>query len=382
MRNKDAIKAGFRQAFAEAMQSNDTNAVVEAFVNYAEQIGADIKADAEAYRQTQDASILARRGVRVLTSEEKAWYSKAIKAMQSADVRSAVTGLTEAIPATIVESVLEDIKKEFPLVNAVDCMSTGCLAKILINGQGRQKAVWGALSSAITKELSGAVVPLEINHNKLSAYIPVSQDMLTDTGIEWIDLYTRSILTESLGEGLCDGIINGNGKDQPIGMTKDLTAAVDPQTGYADKTAIALTDLKPAAYGAVVATLATDGTGRARKIDSLIMVCNPVDYFSKVCPATTYLTEVGVYVGNVLPFPTEIIQDANVTQGTAVIGIGKAYKLGVGVGGDGGRIEYSDQYQFVEDNRVYKIKAYANGRPTDNNAFVVADISNLAPLQA
>lgn len=381
MRNKDAIKAGFRQAFADAMQSNDTNAVVEAFVNYAEQIGADIKADAEAYRQTQDASILARRGVRVLTSEEKAWYSKAIKAMQSADVRSAVTGLTEGIPTTIIEDVLENIKKEFPLVNAVDCMNTGAMAKILINAQGRQKAVWGALNTAITKELSGAVAPLAINHNKLSAYIPVSQDMLLE-GPEWVDAYVRALLVEALGEGLCDGIINGNGKDQPIGMTKDLTAAVDPQTGYADKTAVTLTSLKPAAYGAVVGTLATDDTGRARKIDSLIMVCNPVDYFGKVAPATTYLTAVGTYVGNVLPFPTQIIQDANVAQGKAVIGIGKAYKLGVGVGGDGGRIEYSDQYQFVEDNRVYKIKAYANGRPTDNKAFVVADISGLEPLQS
>lgn len=381
MRNKDAIKAGFRQAFADAMQSNDTNAVVEAFVNYAEQIGADIKADAEAYRQTQDASILARRGVRVLTSEEKAWYSKAIKAMQSADVRSAVTGLTEGIPTTIIEDVLENIKKDFPLVNAVDCMNTGAMAKILVNAQGRQKAVWGALNSAITKELSGAVAPLDISHNKLSAYIPVSQDMLLE-GPEWVDAYVRALLVEALGEGLCDGIINGNGKDQPIGMKKNLSVAVDPVTGYADKTAVTLTSLKPAAYGAVVATLATDGTGRARKIDSLIMVCNPVDYFGKVAPATCYLTEVGTYVHNVLPYPTEIIQDANVTQGTAIIGVGKAYKLGVGVGGDGGRIEYSDQYQFVEDNRVYKIKAYANGRPTDNKAFVVADISGLEPLQS
>ena len=383
MRNKDAIKAGFRQAFADAMASNDTNAVVEAFVSYAEQIGADIKADAESYRQTQDVSILARRGVRVLTSEEKAWYSKAIKAMQSADVRSAVTGITEGIPTTIIEDVLENIKKDFPLVRAVDCMNTGALAKILINTSTRQKAVWGKLNTAIAAEISASVAPLEINHNKLSAYIPVSQDMLVESvGLPWLDSFIRSILTESLGCGLCDAIINGNGKDQPIGMTKDLGAAVDPQTGYANKTPIALTDLKPASYGGVVATLATDDTGRARKIDSLIMVVNPVDYFSKVAPATCYLTEVGSYIHNVLPFPTEIIQDANVAQNTAIIGIGKAYKLGVGTGGDGGRLEYSDDVRFLDDERVFKIKMYGNGRPRDNKAFVVADISNLAPLQS
>ena len=44
-----------------------------------------------------------------------------------------------------------------------------------------------------------------------------------------------------------------------------------------------------------------------------------------------------------------------------------------------GRIEYSDHYRFLEDERVYLIKAYANGMPLDNNAFLVLDISDLQP---
>lgn len=44
-----------------------------------------------------------------------------------------------------------------------------------------------------------------------------------------------------------------------------------------------------------------------------------------------------------------------------------------------GRIEYSDHYQFLEDDRVYMIKLYANGFPMDNNAFLVLDISGLRP---
>ena len=54
--------------------------------------------------------------------------------------------------------------------------------------------------------------------------------------------------------------------------------------------------------------------------------------------------------------------------------------MGVGKGGSGGQIEYSDEFQFLDDNRVYKIKLYGNGMPLDGNAFVVADITNLAPL--
>ena len=44
-----------------------------------------------------------------------------------------------------------------------------------------------------------------------------------------------------------------------------------------------------------------------------------------------------------------------------------------------GRIEYSDHYQFLEDDRVYLIKLYANGFPMDNNAFLVLDVSKMQP---
>ena len=46
-----------------------------------------------------------------------------------------------------------------------------------------------------------------------------------------------------------------------------------------------------------------------------------------------------------------------------------------------GKIEYSDEYRFLEDERVYLIKAYAHGFALDNNAFVVLNIENLQPVR-
>ena len=46
-----------------------------------------------------------------------------------------------------------------------------------------------------------------------------------------------------------------------------------------------------------------------------------------------------------------------------------------------GKIEYSDEYRFLEDERVYLIKLYANGFAMDNNAFVVLDITELHPVR-
>ena len=53
--------------------------------------------------------------------------------------------------------------------------------------------------------------------------------------------------------------------------------------------------------------------------------------------------------------------------------------LGVGTG-KGGKLEYSDDYKFVEDLRTYKIKFYGTGRPYDINAFMYLDITNLVPV--
>jgi len=108
-------------------------------------------------------------------------------------------------------------------------------------------------------------------------------------------------------------------------------------------------------------------------------VVNPLDYFRRVMPATTIMAPDGTYRNDVLPYPMETIQSAAVPVGKAVLGIGYRYLAMLGSERDG-RIDYSDHFQFLQDNRVYLIKGYANGLPLDNNAFLYLDISGLEPL--
>jgi len=67
-------------------------------------------------------------------------------------------------------------------------------------------------------------------------------------------------------------------------------------------------------------------------------------------------------------------------EGKAIFGIASRYFMGIGAGTSGGKLEYSDEYKFLEDERMYKIKLYGNGRPLDDVSFVYADISGLKPL--
>lgn len=379
MKNKDLMRANLQAAVSEAMQANDQTKLVDAFVSFADSIEQDVLADAEAYRQTQDASILASRGVRVLTSEEKKYYNSMIAAMKSADPRAAITNLDQALPQTVIKSVQEDIVSEFPLLDAVNFVVTTAVTKMVLNATGQTAATWGALTSAIVTEITGAVKVIDITKCKLTAYMSISEDML-DEGPAWVDAYVRALLTEAIGIGACQGVIAGTGKDQPIGMIKNLDGAVTEGV-YPDKTANAITKLDVSTFGKIASALSKDANGRPRKVDEILMVVNPVDYFEKVMPASTYLTNVGTYVQNVFPYPVNLIQDVNVPSGKAIFGLAKKYFLGANLGGKAGKLEYSDEFKFLEDLRTYKVKSYMNGQPEDNNAFYVADISGLKSLQ-
>ena len=110
----------------------------------------------------------------------------------------------------------------------------------------------------------------------------------------------------------------------------------------------------------------------------MIMVVNPVDYWQKVMPATTIQRPDGTFANDVLPYPTEIIQCEEVPTGKAVVGIAGQYFMGLGTSKDG-MIEYDDSYKFLQRERVYAAFLYGNGKPKDNNSFVVLDISGLQP---
>jgi hypothetical protein len=279
-----------------------------------------------------------------------------------------------------MDAVLDDIKSNFPLLSAINIQNTSTITKMIINKMGIQLAVWGALNKTITEELTGAIGEIDVNTNKLTAFMAISRDMV-DAGPEWMDAYVRAVLVEANGAGLCKAVVAGTGKDEPIGMLKDVSDNVTVTAGvYPDKQTVAITDLSPVTIGTIAATLTKGPNNRTRVVPKILVVVNPTDYFEKIMPATTYLTPNGTYVNNVLPYPSDIVQDVNVPSGKAIFGLASRYFMGVGKGGSGGQIEFSDEFKFLDDQRVYKTKLYGNGRPLDNNAFVVTDISGLTPI--
>lgn len=381
MKNKDVLameKAKILEKMNKAIMDNDQDAFAAAFEELSMNIQENIMAEVDLIQQQNDTNVLASRGVRQLTSEEKNYYEKVIEAMKSSNPRQSLTDMDVVMPKTTIDAVFEDLTTEHPLLDAIDFHNTSGLIEMLINEDETELATWDTLCAQIVTELTSGFKKANMGLNKLSAFLPVCKAML-DLGPAWLDRYVRDILQEALYNGLEDAIIAGDGDKKPIGMMKQVgEGVVVTSNKYPDKEAVKVKSFDAVTYGGLLAKLAKTPKGKPRKVDGVILVVNPVDYFTKVMPGTTLMTPQGTYVNNVLPYPTKIIQSTRVPENKAVLGIGKKYFMGIGTA-KSGKIEYSDEYHFLEDERVYLVKLYGHGEPKDNNAFLTLDISELEP---
>ena len=386
MKNNDKqprTREQIRESMMQALKDNDPEAYSRAFDEMMQRVAADLSAEneqrLEEMRQSADAAVLAQRGVRQLTSDERRFYQTVIAAMTSAEPKQGLSGGDAVMPRTIINAVFDELQTRHPLLSRINFRPSGGAVDIVTSTNGYQKAVWGELCATIVTELLAGFTKVSTMLCKLSAFLPVCKAML-ELGPDWLDRFVREVLYEALANGLEFGIVTGTGKNMPIGMDRQVGAGVTVTDGvYPQKVAIALSDLSPQSIGNLLSLMAVDAAGKPREVRDVILLVNPADYFAKVMPATTLLAPDGSYRNDVLPYPMTIIQTQALSQNEAVIGIAYRYLAVAGTAKEG-RIEYSDQYHFLEDERVYLIKLYANGMPLDNNAFQRLNIQNLAPL--
>lgn len=380
MENLD-MKQTIMERLNQSLKEGNEEGFAQSFEAFADNLQKTIINDAKNVVESVDTNVLVNRGVRQLTSNENNYYQSVIEAMKSGSPRQALGDLTVVMPKTIIDDVFKDLTKNYPLLDAIDFQNSGAVTEWLLNAHTSQLATWSPLCADIVKELTSGFKSIDLQQNKLSAFIPVCKAML-DLGPAWLDKYVRTILTEALYLGLEEGILNGKGQTtelhEPIGMRKNLEGSVVQATGYPDKTKVALNSLDPNAYGEILSKLSVNDKGEPRIINSVILIVNPKDYLTKIMPATSPRTTDGTYATNVFPFPTTVIQSTRLAENEAIMGIGKRYLMASGIG-KSGRIEYSDDYQFLEDNRVYLTKFYGHGQPKCNNSFLLLDITTLAP---
>lgn len=369
---------------AEAFQSGDAKQMESAWDAFGNEIAESIRADFDLYSQSKDDQVLANRGYRTLTAKETAWYTGIAQALKRAESKQAFIDILgdehvdDLMPETVIEDVLRYLIETRPLLSKIRFANAGYSTKWIINDSTVQKGSWGTIDSKVTNEIKGALKVLDITQAKYTAFCIIPLDLL-DMGPVFLDAFIRAVLAEALGYGLEDAVVNGTGVNMPIGMTKNPNGDFNQSTGYPDKEKVAVTSFAPVDYGKLVAKVACTEKGKMRDIQGVVLLVNTIDYLTKVMPATTVLApEVGGYVRDLFPFPTEVIKSNVVKTGTAVLGVLEDYTLAVG-GKRNGAITFDDSVRFLDDVRTFKLIQHAAGRAYDNTSFAVLDISNLDP---
>lgn len=353
-----------RQKMLDAIQADDENAIAEAMCRMAEGIQSEILQEARSIAQTEstDRMIMSQRGQAQLTSEERSYYKSVIE-------NRGFTGLDVTIPPTVFNRVFEDLEQNHPILSKIDFINTGLVTKWIVRTSEVVGATWGKVSGKIVGELEASFGEEKADMYKLTAFFPVAKDML-ELGPEWLDRFVRTVLKESIQIALENAVINGDGNGKPIGMTRNIKSVDDGV--YAELSATELSDLNPDTLGSKVMAPLTDEGKKA--VSEIIMVVNPVDYWNKIFGKTTVMTAGGQYIHGVLPIPGEIVQSIAMPQGKMVCGRPKDYMLLVG-GAD--RIMQSDECRFLDDERVYATKMFANGKPKNEKSFLLFNIAGM-----
>ncbi|UII56707.1 phage major capsid protein [Cytobacillus spongiae] len=360
------------KAMQEAFENGDAKVVAENIVanfednmlHFQDMMNTVIKEARQADAENWDAQVLASRGVRVLTTEEKKFYNAAIEANSFDEV-------IKLMPPTVFERVFEDLEKEHPLLSRVNFQRTGATTAWVLRKPGNPVAFWGDVTAAIQEMLDEGFRTVEQGMYKLSGFLVVSKAMF-ELGPEWLDRYVRTFMAEVVADELENVIVNGDGNKKPIGMIRDLEGSVTNGV-YPEKTPVVLTDFTPKTIGEeILAPTTKNGT---RRYTGVTLIVNPMDYAVKFFALGAKQKDDGTWTYNNFSIPgLEIIQSPAVPLDRMISGKPKDYFMGVAAEQ---KLETTDVLRMIEDQRLYLVRQLANGRPLDPDSFTVFDISQI-----
>ncbi|HDR8448201.1 TPA: phage major capsid protein [Bacillus cereus] len=357
---KEALETGDAQAVAARIVAN-----MEGNMQHMQDMMNSIIEEAQqAKNENWDAQVLASRGARVLTSEEKKFYNAAIE-VQSFDE------VTKLMPPTIFERVFEDLEKEHPLLSLINFQTTGASTQWVLRKEGASVVFWGDVCDNIKEMTDEGFYTMDQGMFKLSGFLVVCKAMF-ELGPSWLDKYVRTFMKEVVAEELENVVVSGTGKKQPIGMLKDLKGAVTDGI-YPDKKAVVLKDFSPTTIGKeILAPTTKNGT---RRYTGVALIVNPLDYATKFFPIGAKRKDDGTWTYDNFGVPgLTMIQSPAVPLNRMISGKPKDYFMGVG---SAQKLESTDVLRMVEDQRLYLIRQLANGRPLDHDSFTVFDITAL-----
>ena len=342
------VKDKVKQLLEDAPADQKADAIMQSIemiqeATHAELIGQVV---AEAERASHDAEYKKQLGLRNLSQEEKKFY-EGFK-----DIRQSITAKQiDIIPTEIIDRTLDDVKKASPILKLVNMAPANVKKWIVASHSGA--ASWHGLTEAISSELSAEISALNIELHTLSAYLVIPK-AIRELSLEFVDRYFMAILSEAMQDGLVKGYLDGDGKNAPIGIFRQIGTTNSDATNKAKTVVNNITKFSPKGLAETRKTLTNEGK---RVVDKLYLICNPADEAEYVDPCMFGEALTGGYVNKSF-IDIEKIPDENCPKGKAAFTIEGYYTMGT----TEVRVNEYDQTKALEDADLIIAKCYANGR--------------------
>lgn len=298
-----------------------------------------------------------------LTSQEKSYFMELI-----GEEGKVSPNAQKTVPTTIIQRIFDGLTKEHKLLSMVDQAQIGLMTEWIFS-IGVNPAHWGTICSDLQEIMDKGFRKVNLGLYKLTAFMPVCKGLLDLNSPEWLAQYVITVIQESLAIAIEMAIIDGTGKDQPIGMRRSLSNVSSGEHTVVEATEIEKLDAETS--GQIMAGLVEyeveTGVKQTRTVtpEQVVILVNPVTYWTKVFPMMTLQKLNGVYVQS-LPLNFNIVQSEVVPQDELILGVAKDYFFGIG---KGVTLSQSDEVRFIQDERVYAGKFYGNGTPKFEGAF-------------
>ena len=313
---------------------------------------------AQAIKANSDSDYASKLGLRVLSKEEESFYEK------FKDIKQAITGAQiDLIPTSIVDLTLENVKATEPVLKLITFTPAGVKRWIAAERTGAYS--WSGLTEELKGALSANVKGLVTDLGKLDAYLIIPK-AIRELSYQFIDKYFMAILSEALRDGIAYGYLQGTGKEQPIGIYKQIDKTNEDGT-HQDKTVNTdLTKFTPKGLAPAKVYLSNKGK---RLVNKIYVICNPEDEANYVAPAI-YDAE-----GNLVSSfkNIEVIPCTENPKGKAALTLEGKYTMGI----TEVKINEYKETLATDDADLIVGKVYANGRATADNVAYIFDVTKL-----
>ena len=313
---------------------------------------------AQAIKANSDSDYASKLGLRVLSKEEESFYEK------FKDIKQAITGAQiDLIPTSIVDLTLENVKATEPVLKLITFTPAGVKRWITAERTGAYS--WSGLTEELKGALSANVKGLVTDLGKLDAYLIIPK-AIRELSYQFIDKYFMAILSEALRDGIAYGYLQGTGKEQPIGIYKQIDKTNEDGT-HQDKTVNTdLTKFTPKGLAPAKVYLSNKGK---RLVNKIYVICNPEDEANYVAPAI-YDAE-----GNLVSSfkNIEVIPCTENPKGKAALTLEGKYTMGI----TEVKINEYKETLATDDADLIVGKVYANGRATADNVAYIFDVTKL-----